>query len=52
MNLRAWVRAHPKITTAIGVGAAAAATAYGGPAAGQAATKVLPIVCDLLKLCA
>ena len=50
--MRAWVRRHPWLTTAIGSGATVAAIYYGGPAGQAAAEKALPFLCDVLKFCA
>lgn len=47
-----WSRDHPKVAAAIGLGATAAAGWFGGPLAARAAEKVLPVVCDVLRLCA
>lgn len=46
-----FVKAHPKITATIGTAVVAGATAYYGPAAGDVAVKVLPVICSTLGLC-
>jgi hypothetical protein len=45
----AWVRAHPKITSAIGVAAAAAGSYYGVPP--EYSQPALKFVCETLALC-
>ena len=46
--MRAWIKQHPKLSAALGAAAVAAATYYGGPAAGEQAKALLPKLVEIL----